>query len=560
MIDRSQLLSPANRWLLVAALCFTGACASLRAYVPGSSGPEPFETSIDDASKDTVEADSVELPKKIHPIEKQQRAANGGYDLKPGAYEQELDSFCMYPGKASAGKGTAYLPAPYKGPKAAVLRSIITRWRAFPDKIGKSDAQQLLWAILTKTKIKDASPTVRKAASALLAQSDIDAIDGASLAVLNETAMNRVMQQIPPELRDAYRKQNELRAKFADASASYDELEKIAVPPAEDPGQSLGTWTKMPAGHLIRYLPSGYQQVRVQIVVPKAAAFLNLDPFRLDTVLAQGAPGGGVNVDPSDQVATPTSGQRLGMSPPAGGPAENSAVASGGSGSGGSSAASSGSSSSGEGGSTAGGDAAASGGAAGGSGGTDTAAAGGAGAGGAAAAGKEEAKVCGAGSKWAWFPKIEKSTLASYRTGVAGTIDSDPDPGKCNVQSDSIGPKIFVHSNQTLRPDRMWANKTHYYNLVDGLVIDGALFQFFNIKPGFKGHVLVARQDQLAGVLDTLIAQCGIRKGSGVEQAKNGTELRNLIYGNPPSAPAVVRNNGADIQMKPSGKAARYLE
>lgn len=175
-----------------------------------------------------------------------------------------------------------------------------------------------------------------------------------------------------------------------------------------------------------------------------------------------------------------------------------------------------------------------------------------------AASAAEPPKGCDAKSDWSWFPTIQKSTLASAATGPDGDVVPDASTGACFVSSERTGRRLFVNSNQTLRPDRVRkvGIPNHLHLRVNGLIVDTTIFQFFNVKNGFQGLVFVGTEAQLASTLDKLVAQCGPSEVPGMKSAvagKSGAQLKAMLWDG-----AIVANAGSTLEMRKDGKGAQY--
>jgi hypothetical protein len=109
-----------------------------------------------------------------------------------------------------------------------------------------------------------------------------------------------------------------LNKRVRGASAPRQEAQPAAVAPTLPRGGDVdpqlpvarGTWTQMPGGFYVRYLPEGWSRIRIQVMVPEAAledadpkAPLTFDPTQYLAVLAQ-APAQrlGVTLRPVDPV------------------------------------------------------------------------------------------------------------------------------------------------------------------------------------------------------------------------------------------------------------------
>src|SRR5438128_699500 len=117
----------------------------------GASTPGALSPTLNDAS--TWIAFVVDFqPIYPHPLP----APRGGglIALPAGAYAYVAQTYCLRPGTYGPGhtergvakNGSGYLYAPLRGPRAAIVGSVLRRSADHPE-IGQKDIQVLLWAI-----------------------------------------------------------------------------------------------------------------------------------------------------------------------------------------------------------------------------------------------------------------------------------------------------------------------------------------------------------------------------------------------------------------------------
>ena len=70
------------------------------------------------------------------------------FDLAPGYYMFEIQSYCLKAGKYAPTEGSGYLIAPLKGERAELIQNILRRSEEHPE-IKQQDIQKLLWGIET---------------------------------------------------------------------------------------------------------------------------------------------------------------------------------------------------------------------------------------------------------------------------------------------------------------------------------------------------------------------------------------------------------------------------
>jgi len=112
--------------------------------------------------------DGIELPPEAYlPLLDEPRTPDGAFSLKPGLYAATVRSYCLHTGTHSPTEGDGYRPAPLRGSKSGVIKTILYGSEKHPE-IKQSSVQMLLWAILSRTKAQDYPPEVMAAAQTLL--------------------------------------------------------------------------------------------------------------------------------------------------------------------------------------------------------------------------------------------------------------------------------------------------------------------------------------------------------------------------------------------------------
>jgi hypothetical protein len=281
------------------------------------SKPEPITTSFDDVSKEKVLPDDFGNNLTPLPMDEMARGDKGGFLLSSGLYEMTCKSYCLHPGYGSPGKGDGYLFAPLKGDKTDIIKSILQN--AETKDAWQQDVQALIWAILSSTSFDNLSPTLQKTGRDLLSKKQIYELNKGAIGVLPPEVIQKAQQNMPPAVRKAMELQNKMRGAFADANTKYEDLEKLAVPPAattnDRPEYKKGRWSMHPDGYYIRYFPDGYRATRMQVYVPKPSKPINSGKQNSNSFYRFTA-GGCANVDPAGQVAVPANSaqQRLATS------------------------------------------------------------------------------------------------------------------------------------------------------------------------------------------------------------------------------------------------------
>jgi hypothetical protein len=236
------------------------------------SKPDAITTSLEDAAREQVLPDDFGDKMKARQLSDLPTGPGGGYLLTPGLYEITTKSYCLHPGTAAPGKskGDGYLFAPLKGDKAAIIEAIMVN--ADLKDAWQQDVQSLIWAVLARTNFADLSPNLKKLAAELLNEEQLKELNKDALKVLSKKALAKFQGKLPPAAKRAIELQNQLREKLTSASASYEELEQLAVLPEEKTGQpsayNKGRWSRHPDGYYIRYFPNSYRELRMQLYLP----------------------------------------------------------------------------------------------------------------------------------------------------------------------------------------------------------------------------------------------------------------------------------------------------
>ncbi len=279
----------------------------------------PLSTDIHDATFDAPELDGY-TPATLVPLEAMPRAFDGSYYLVPGDYEITAWGFCARAGtyEPSVG-GPGYVYAPLKGSLADVMTRLLEASYRHPE-VSQRSIQVLLWAILARTPLPDMPPEMQDTARRLLGADDLARLRANTSNDVGRSLFERALRELPPGLREVARAEDRIRTLLRGDTVAYAALEHAAVLKG-DPPPSLtvrtipqGRWSHHPDGYDIRYAPSGYSVLRIQIHVPGAVG-TRPDPGALRAQAASGAAGGDgmVNADVSDGAALSgnTSRQRL---------------------------------------------------------------------------------------------------------------------------------------------------------------------------------------------------------------------------------------------------------
>lgn len=237
-------------------------------------GKPPITTSLSDAVTDIEFLDDFD-PQELIPMNSLPRTAEGGFILvRPGLYAYNCQSYCLKAGTHLPAKGAGHLYAPLKGPQAQVVQKIL-RGSYAHNEISQRNIQVLLWAIIARTKISDMPREMQLTAAKLLTPKEIFDLNGGALALIPDDMMSKAFEKVPEPGRTILEAEAKLRTMFTRTSASYEELERVAVIPGVAPTHDddrevpAGRWSYHPDGFFIRYFPSGYAQTEIQLSVPE---------------------------------------------------------------------------------------------------------------------------------------------------------------------------------------------------------------------------------------------------------------------------------------------------
>lgn len=235
-------------------------------------GTPPLSTGFDDTAgaQPLLDGRDWGTPRPLAALE---RTPAGGFRLQPGYWEGTFQSFCLRTAAYSPGKGEGYLFGPYRGSKAAAIRTILIEAVRHPE-ADQTDIQMLLWGILSRSKIQTMAPRLRSTARALLTAAQIREIDRSAIDLIPASERARLFRRLPAGVRAVAEKEAELRYRFSQRVADYDEIQRVAVragvaPEGENNKIQRGQWARHPGGFWIRYFPSGFMTTRVEIMVPE---------------------------------------------------------------------------------------------------------------------------------------------------------------------------------------------------------------------------------------------------------------------------------------------------
>lgn len=230
-------------------------------------------------------------PKAYAPMPVLGRGPNNGFLIsRPGAYEFNARSYCLHAGTYGPTKGDGYVYAPLSGPRASMIQKIAQNTVSHRE-IPQQDVQVLIWTILERGNLLTASAGVKKAASTLLSDKDIQSINKSAITkFVSEEVLDRALAKMPEEVRPMVEARARLRSMLGRGDSTYRDLERAAVLTGTHPmGKGslqvqAGRWSYHPDGYFVRYFPSGYSQTLIQLQIPSAFSVKRDNQNRITSV------------------------------------------------------------------------------------------------------------------------------------------------------------------------------------------------------------------------------------------------------------------------------------
>ncbi|MFW5697979.1 MAG: hypothetical protein ACOCX1_05435, partial [Fimbriimonadaceae bacterium] len=208
----------------------------------------------------------------------------GVWELQPGHYVAEIESFCAKGYTYGPTEGMGYVYSAWRGSKVEFLRELLSRYNLNED-VSQLDMQLLIWAVLAKTEPSDMRGGARTALVQLMGDRGFELMARGAINHYANEAFADLLSEADDAMRPILRYQNQMRGLFADANATYEQFEQLAVlPPPSEPPLSLvpaDRWSIHPSGYAMRYKPSGYARTRLEIVVPRVPEVTRDDKNRV---------------------------------------------------------------------------------------------------------------------------------------------------------------------------------------------------------------------------------------------------------------------------------------
>jgi hypothetical protein len=247
----------------------------------------------------TAQKDSAAKPLSLMDLP---QTEDGEIVLSEGFYQADFKSYCLQPGTPSPSNGDAYRQGPLTGYRKDIIETILRNSLKKPE-LEQRNIQLLLWSVVSGSDFRKLPWQVQTTAQQLLSRKQIFELKGGVVGVVKT-----VSEALPATgVTSANLKLKQL---FELGTSSYELFERVAVV-----DQSLKVkkatinqdqWYKQPDGYYLRYFPSSYQHVKIQVYVPEGT-------------LTGKNPEDHLLFDPVTMMAVPanSNSQRLGIGAPA---------------------------------------------------------------------------------------------------------------------------------------------------------------------------------------------------------------------------------------------------
>ena len=272
----------------------TSTSHELNAPSPNLSQTLPSELADIDS---TMRNDSTTKPLSLMDLPQTQ---TGEIVLSKGFYEADFKSYCLQPGTPSPTSGDAYRQGPLNGYRKDIVETILRNSLKNPE-LEQRNIQLLLWSVVSGSDFRKLPWEVQTTAQQLLSRKQIFELKGGVIGIVKT-----VSEAMPSTGAAANLKLKQL---FELGTSSYEAYERIAVVDQslkmKNGAANKDQWYRQPDGYYLRYFPSSYQHVKVQVYVPEGTlASKNAEDYLL--------------FDPVTMMAIPTNSnsQRLGIGAP----------------------------------------------------------------------------------------------------------------------------------------------------------------------------------------------------------------------------------------------------
>ena len=210
---------------------------------------------------------------------------DGEIVLSDGFYEAEFKSYCLQPGTPSPSDRDAYRQGPLTSYRKEIVETILRNSLKKPE-LEQRNIQLLLWSVVSGSDFRKLSWEVQGTAQQLLTRKQIFELEGGVMGIVKTVSMAL------PETGAT----GQMKQLFETGTSSYEAYERIAV--LQQQSHITRTeikkdqWYKQPDGYWLRYFPSSYQHVKIQVYVPqgtlekKSGEYLLFDPVTMMAIPA----------------------------------------------------------------------------------------------------------------------------------------------------------------------------------------------------------------------------------------------------------------------------------
>lgn len=293
-----------NIWLFI----FLTACATSSRN--GSIDKNSTSADVDQASVNEsihsiarIDPDTILQNTKPMSLLDLPQSQDGEIILSEGFYEADFKSYCLQPGTPDPSARDAYLQVPLGGYRKDIVETVLRNSLDRPD-LEQRNIQLLLWSVVSGSDYNRLSSSVKATSRQLLSSKELFALQGGVMGVVKTIAASF------PEtgINSSY---NEMRKLFDLGTSSYEAYERLAV--LRQPSTisradyKRDQWYRQDGGYYVRYFPSSYQRIKIQVYVP--ASSLDADGKHSGNYLL---------FDPVTMMAIPanSNAQRLGIGAP----------------------------------------------------------------------------------------------------------------------------------------------------------------------------------------------------------------------------------------------------
>jgi hypothetical protein len=284
-------------WLFL----FLTACASV-SQDHLSSNRKQIQ-SVKPAITTSLFIDTMLIGEQPQPLTDLSQTEEGEIVLAEGYYEANYKSYCLQPGTPDPSERDAYLQSPLQSYRKEIVETVLRNSLQKPH-LNQKNIQLLLWSVVSGSDYNKLSWPVQLTAQELLTRKQVFELKGGVMGVVKTVA------KALPETKFTGAHTN-MKQLFESGANTYEAFERVAVLREKSvvhrADYKKEQWYKQQGGYYLRYFPSGYQQVKIQLYVPKGT---------LDSAGMQD--GNYLLFDPVNHMAVPanSNAQRLGIGAP----------------------------------------------------------------------------------------------------------------------------------------------------------------------------------------------------------------------------------------------------